>query len=72
MCLYGTDIDHTVTPVEASLSWIIGKRRRAEGGFLGDKRILQQLQEGIEQRRIGLIVKEAPARSKEFILLFFN
>ncbi|EMR11576.1 glycine cleavage system T protein [Pneumocystis murina B123] len=68
MCLYGTDIDHTVTPVEASLSWIIGKRRRAEGGFLGDKRILQQLQEGIQQRRIGLIVKEAPARCGAIIL----
>ncbi|KTW26235.1 glycine cleavage system T protein [Pneumocystis jirovecii RU7] len=68
MCLYGTDIDHMVTPVEASLSWIIGKRRREEGGFPGDLRILKQLREGVQHKRVGLVVKGAPARHGASIL----
>ncbi|OLL24110.1 putative aminomethyltransferase, mitochondrial [Neolecta irregularis DAH-3] len=62
MCLYGHDLDETTTPVEASLAWVIGKRRRAEGGFPGSSTILQQLREGPARRRVGLVVKEAPAR----------
>lgn len=67
MCLYGHDLDDSTTPVEAALSWIIGKDRRAEGGFHGDSVILQQLKKkseggGVSRRRIGLIVEGAPAR----------
>lgn len=68
MCLYGHDLDETVTPVEASLSWIIGKPRRETGGFHGDKVILSQLKpkskggKGVERRRVGIIVDGAPAR----------
>lgn len=68
MCLYGHDLDETVTPVEASLSWIIGKDRKVEGGFHGDKVILSQLKPkskggaGVERRRVGLVVDGAPAR----------
>ncbi|USP74131.1 putative aminomethyltransferase, mitochondrial [Curvularia clavata] len=67
MCLYGHDLDDTTTPVEAGLSWIIGKDRRANGGFLGDSVILQQLKKkseggGVSRRRIGLIVEGSPAR----------
>lgn len=68
MCLYGHDLDDSITPVEASLSWVIGKDRRAEGGFNGADVILQQLKTrkeggtGVERRRVGLIVEGAPAR----------
>ncbi|XP_014555390.1 hypothetical protein COCVIDRAFT_102487 [Bipolaris victoriae FI3] len=67
MCLYGHDLDDTTTPVEAGLSWIIGKDRRAKGGFLGDSVILQQLKKkseggGVSRRRVGLVVKGSPAR----------
>jgi len=68
MCLYGHDLDDTTTPVEASLSWVIGKDRRAAGGFHGAEVILKQLTPkskggaGVERRRIGLIVEGAPAR----------
>jgi aminomethyltransferase len=68
MCLYGHDLDDTTTPVEAALSWVIGKDRRTGGGFHGSDVILGQLTpkskggNGVERRRIGLIVEGAPAR----------
>jgi aminomethyltransferase len=67
MCLYGHDLDDSTTPVEAALSWVIGKDRRTNGGFHGDSVILQQLKKkseggGVSRRRIGLIVEGAPAR----------
>jgi aminomethyltransferase len=67
MCLYGHDLDDTTTPVEAGLSWIIGKDRKAKGGFHGDSIILQQLKKkseggGVSRRRIGLVVQGSPAR----------
>jgi aminomethyltransferase len=68
MCLYGHDLNDTTTPVEAALAWVIGKDRRAEGGFHGAEVILKQLTPkskgglGVERRRVGLIVEGAPAR----------
>ncbi|KAL5425895.1 hypothetical protein PMIN04_002317 [Paraphaeosphaeria minitans] len=67
MCLYGHDLDDTTTPVEAGLSWIIGKDRRANGGFHGDSVILQQLKKkseggGVTRRRVGLVIEGSPAR----------
>jgi aminomethyltransferase len=68
MCLYGHDLDDTTTPVEAALSWIIGKDRKVEGGFHGSQIILSQLTPkskggaGVDRRRVGLIVEGAPAR----------
>ncbi|RIB04162.1 hypothetical protein C2G38_2223101 [Gigaspora rosea] len=62
LCLYGHDLDDSVTPVEAGLSWTIGKRRRVEGGFLGANRILSQLKGGVARRRVGLTIEGAPAR----------
>jgi glycine cleavage system aminomethyltransferase T len=31
LCLYGHDLDETITPGEAVLTWTIGKRRKEEG-----------------------------------------
>ncbi|KAJ2498489.1 hypothetical protein GGH96_004273 [Coemansia sp. RSA 1972] len=69
LCLYGSDIDATTTPMEANLVWTIGKRRRAEGGFIGADVILPQLAaKGGERRRVGLIVEGAPARAHAKVL----
>eukprot|EP00271_Cylindrocystis_brebissonii_P010159 TRINITY_DN26263_c0_g1_i1.p1 TRINITY_DN26263_c0_g1~~TRINITY_DN26263_c0_g1_i1.p1 ORF type:complete len:421 (-),score=59.01 TRINITY_DN26263_c0_g1_i1:347-1609(-) len=68
LCLYGNDLDETITPVEAGLSWTIGKRRRAEGGFLGSEIILKQLADGPTKRRVGFVSTGAPARSHVPIL----
>ncbi|KAI0040064.1 glycine cleavage system T protein [Auriscalpium vulgare] len=62
MCLYGNDLDETTTPVEAGLSWVIGKDRREAGGFIGAEHVLRHLKEGPPRRRVGLIVEGAPAR----------
>jgi aminomethyltransferase len=63
LCLYGHDMDDDTSPIEADLTWSIGKRRRAEGGFPGDARILKELHEGPSRLRVGLKpVGRAPAR----------
>ncbi|XP_078432474.1 glycine cleavage T-protein family [Wolffia australiana] len=62
LCLYGSDMEQHVTPVEAGLSWAIGKRRRAEGGFLGAEVILKQLADGPAVRRVGLVSGGPPPR----------
>lgn len=54
LCLYGHDIDRTTTPIEAGLAWSISKRRRAEGGFPGAGRILEELAKGTARRRVGI------------------
>ncbi len=62
-CLYGHDIDEGTTPIEASLNWIIPKRRREEGGFWGDEIILTQLKNGTDKKRVGLRPEgKAPVR----------
>lgn len=68
LCLYGNDMEQHVTPVEAGLSWAIGKRRRAEGGFLGAEVILKQLQDGPAVRRAGFFSSGPPARSHSEIV----
>ena len=68
LCLYGSDIDETTTPVEADLAWAIPKARRRdgarEGGFPGAPTILQQLDGGTARRRVGLVAEgRVPVRA---------
>ncbi|XP_034240925.1 aminomethyltransferase, mitochondrial [Thrips palmi] len=64
LCLYGSDIDATTTPVEAGLAWLVAKRRREAADFPGASVILKQLKEGTLRRRVGLVPVERgpPAR----------
>ncbi|MEO0809387.1 MAG: glycine cleavage system aminomethyltransferase GcvT [Pseudomonadota bacterium] len=63
LCLYGHDIDETTSPVEAGLTWSIQKRRRQKGGFPGDERILNEIANGPERKRVGIRPDgRAPAR----------
>ena len=63
LCLYGQDLDEMTTPIEADLSWVIGKRRWQEGGFLGFESITRQLRDGAPTRRVGIRPNgRAPAR----------
>ena len=68
LCLYGSDIDESTTPVEAGLSWAIQKSRRRggarEAGFPGAEIILEQLEHGAPRRRVGLRPEgRAPVRA---------
>ncbi len=54
LCLYGHDLDETISPVEAGLRWTIPNHRREGGGFLGAERIQRELAEGPSRRRVGI------------------
>ena len=79
MCLYGQDLDEDTTPVEAGLTWVIGKaelcsvlflltlpgkERRENSQFIGAEGVRKHLKEGPPRRRVGMIVEGAPARRK--------
>lgn len=49
--LYGHDIDDTTTPVEAGLTWVMGKENK---GFIGAEHVLPQLDKGPGRVRVGL------------------
>jgi glycine cleavage system T protein (aminomethyltransferase) len=69
LCLYGHDIDEATSPVEAGLAWSIQKRRRAEGGFPGARRVGEELAHGAKRRRVGIRPDgRAPAREGTEIL----
>ena len=63
LCLYGHELDPTVSPVEAGIQWSIQKRRREEGGFPGFERIRRELSHGSSRKRVGILPEgRAPAR----------
>ncbi|XP_057622678.1 aminomethyltransferase, mitochondrial isoform X2 [Chionomys nivalis] len=68
LCLYGNDIDEHTTPVEGSLGWTLGKRRRTAMDFPGAKIIVPQLKGEVQKRRVGLICEGAPMRAHSPIL----
>ncbi|XP_062923895.1 aminomethyltransferase, mitochondrial [Mobula hypostoma] len=68
LCLYGNDIDETTTPVEASLLWTIGKRRRAAANFPGAEIVLKQIKEKTRRKRVGLTSTGPPVRQHTPIL----
>lgn len=67
--LYGHDLDRETTPVMAGLTFAIGKRRRAEGGFPGDTRILSEIENGPLQKRVGFDIEgRQPVREGALVL----
>ncbi|XP_066472032.1 aminomethyltransferase, mitochondrial [Tiliqua scincoides] len=62
LCLYGNDIDENTTPVEASLIWTLGKRRRSAMDFPGAPVILAQIKEKPKRKRVGLTSTGPPIR----------
>lgn len=68
LCLYGHDIDETTTPVEAGLSWAVGRRRRETADFPGALTILKQIADGPPRFRVGLLPEgRAPVREGALI-----
>ncbi|PZC77382.1 hypothetical protein B5X24_HaOG203430 [Helicoverpa armigera] len=68
LCLYGNDIDESVTPVEANLTWLIAKRRRTDSNFPGSSIILRHIKEGVSKRRVGIRMDSGPPARKGAVL----
>lgn len=64
LCLYGHDIDTSVSPIEAGLFWSIQKHRRsADAGYLGAKRVAADIADKSTKRLVGIKPEgRAPAR----------
>ena len=73
LCLYGHDVDETVTPSQAALTWAIQKVRRTggarAGGFPGANVVLDEIAHGAPRKRIGLL-PEGRAPMREGVALF--
>lgn len=64
-CLYGHELNETITPVEAGLAWLIKKGKR---DYPGADKIIRQLQQGTEKKRVGLIVdSKQPVRENNVV-----
>lgn len=50
-CLYGHDIDATTSPIEADLSWVMGKNNT---GFIGSSIVLDHKENGASKKRVGI------------------
>ena len=69
LCLYGNDIDETTTPIEAGLTWVIGKRRKMNWDFPGGAAMREQLDNGAPRLRVGIRPDgRAPARAGTLVL----
>ena len=54
LCLYGNDLDELTSPIEACLTWVIGKRRKMNWDFPGGLVMRDQLDIGPVRRRVGI------------------
>ena len=50
MALYGNDIDHTTTPLEADLGWIV---KLDKGDFLGSDVLQREKEQGLGRKLVG-------------------
>ena len=67
LCLYGHDIDTRTSPIQAGLAWAIQTVRRPggerAGRYPGATVIERQLQQGVTDKRIGLVgLERVPVR----------
>ena len=63
LCLYGHDIDTSVSPIEAGLFWSIQKHRRTGKGYLGAARVAADIANKQSKRLVGILPEgRAPAR----------
>jgi aminomethyltransferase len=69
LCLYGNDLDELTSPVEAGLTWTIGKRRKLSWDFPGGSLMRDQLDHGATRVRVGIRPDgRTPARAQTTIV----
>ena len=54
LCLYGNELNENISPIQANLGWAIPKSRIQEGGFNGHQRILNEINNGVNKKRVGI------------------
>ena len=69
LCLYGNDLNETITPIEAGLQWAISKKQTGNLVYKGSEIIKKQLEQGTNKIRVGLR-PEGKAPIREGVLLF--
>jgi aminomethyltransferase len=68
LCLYGQDLDETITPLSAGLLWAIPKSIRENGRFVGAKALKDAIQAEQGLKRIGIIAQgRQPVRNGAMI-----
>ncbi len=55
MALYGNDIDDTVTPLEANLSWLV---KLGKGDFVGRDALVAQKAAGVPRKLVGFTIAD--------------
>lgn len=66
LCLYGHEMDESISPVEAVLQWTISKRRKEEGGFIGYEAYKEKRKKGaVKQKRCGYVYKDKGAVARD-------
>ena len=56
MNLYGSDMDETISPLEAGLGWTVAWEP-AERDFIGRKAITKQKEQGVKNKLVGLVLE---------------
>ena len=54
LCLYGHELNETISPIEANLSWAINKQRLNDKNLNGQKILLNQFNKGTVKNKIAL------------------
>ena len=55
MALYGSDIDDTVTPLEANLAWLV---KLPKGDFVGRDALAKQKEQGVSKKLVGFTMQD--------------
>jgi aminomethyltransferase len=55
LCLYGNDIDETITPLEAGLGFVV---KLQKDKFIGKDALQKQKNEGTKRKRIGIVLMD--------------
>jgi aminomethyltransferase len=55
LCLYGHELNETISPPEARLNWVINPARRQAADFPGSQRILAEIASKPARCRVGLL-----------------
>lgn len=54
--LYGSDMDESVSPLQSNLAWTVAFEPK-ERDFIGRKALEQQLEKGVQQKLVGLVLE---------------